>query len=77
MNESFLKTNPNIKGKVRLSVGEGLGVEIISKRLPEFYKDFPEIEIERIDERFTSKIARNFLNAYSDKQKIRRKKARN
>ena len=34
----------------------------------------PEIEIERIDERFTSKIARNFLNAYSDKQKIRRKK---
>ena len=34
----------------------------------------PEIEIERIDERFTSKIARNFLNIYSDKQKIRRKK---
>ena len=34
----------------------------------------PEIEIERIDERFTSKIARNFLNTYSDKQKIRRKK---
>ncbi len=34
----------------------------------------PEIEIERIDERFTSKIARNFLNTYSYKQKIRRKK---
>ncbi len=34
----------------------------------------PEIEIERIDERFTSKIARNFLNTYSHKQKIRRKK---
>ena len=46
LNESFLKTNPNIKGKVRLSVGEGLGIEIISKKLPEFYKDYPEIEIE-------------------------------
>tara|TARA_B100000900_G_scaffold33632_1_gene25335 strand:- start:122 stop:532 length:411 start_codon:yes stop_codon:yes gene_type:complete len=34
----------------------------------------PEIQIERIDERFTSKIARNYLNTYSNKQKIRRKK---
>ena len=34
----------------------------------------PEIEIERIDERFTSKIARNYLNTYTGKQKIRRKK---
>lgn len=34
----------------------------------------PEIQIERIDERFTSKIARDYLNTYSIKQKIRRKK---
>ncbi|MFL2612663.1 MAG: Holliday junction resolvase RuvX [Flavobacteriaceae bacterium] len=27
-----------------------------------------------MDERFTSKIARNYLNNYSKKQKIRRKK---
>ena len=34
------------RGKVRLSVGEGLGVEIISKNLNLFYERFPEIEIE-------------------------------
>ena len=33
INDNFLKSNPKIRGKVRLSVGEGLGVEIISKNL--------------------------------------------
>ena len=33
INENFLKSNPKIRGNVRLSVGEGLGVEIISKNL--------------------------------------------
>ena len=46
INESFSKSNPGIKGKVRLSVGEGLGVEIISKYLNSFYIKYPEIEIE-------------------------------
>ncbi len=46
INDNFLKSNPNIKGKVRLNVGEGLGVEIISKSLNLFYEKFPEIEIE-------------------------------
>ena len=46
INEYFLKSNPKIRGKVRLSVGEGLGVEIISKNLNLFYERFPEIEIE-------------------------------
>ena len=46
INDNFLKSNPNIKGKVRLNVGEGLGVEIISKNLNLFYEKFPEIEIE-------------------------------
>jgi len=46
INDNFLKSNPKIRGKVRLSVGEGLGVEIISKNLNLFYEKFPEIEIE-------------------------------
>ena len=46
INDCFLKSNPKIRGKVRLSVGEGLGVEIISKNLNLFYERFPEIEIE-------------------------------
>ena len=35
-----------IRGKVRISVGEGLGVEIISKYIYKFYEQNPEIEIE-------------------------------
>ena len=46
INDNFLKSNPKIRGKVRLSVGEGLGVEIISKNINLFYERFPEIEIE-------------------------------
>ncbi len=46
INDSFSKSNPKIRGKVRLSVGEGLGVEIISKYLNFFYSKYPEIEIE-------------------------------
>jgi putative Holliday junction resolvase len=34
----------------------------------------PELNIERIDERFTSKIARNYINIYTVKQKTRRNK---
>ena len=33
INDNFLKSSPKIRGKVRISVGEGLGVEIISKYL--------------------------------------------
>jgi len=46
INDNFLKSNPRIRGKVRISVGEGLGVEVISKNLNLFYERFPEIEIE-------------------------------
>ena len=46
ISESFIGINPNIKGKVRISVGEGLGVEILTKYLNKFYEEFPEIEIE-------------------------------
>ena len=50
----------------------------IEENIKEFIQkvktQLPEIQIERVDERFTSKIARNYLNIYSVKQKIRRKK---
>ena len=46
ISESFMGINPNVKGKVRISVGEGLGVEILTKYLNKFYEEFPEIEIE-------------------------------
>ncbi len=48
--------------------------ENIKEFIQKLKTHLPEIKIERIDERFTSKIARNYLNNYSDKQKIRRKK---
>ena len=46
ISESFMGINPDIKGKVRISVGEGLGVEILTKYLNKFYEKYPEIEIE-------------------------------
>ena len=45
INENFLGSNLSIKGKVRLSVGEGLGVEIISKNLYKFYKLYPKLKL--------------------------------
>ena len=46
INDEFMAVKPNITGKVRISVGEGLGVEIITKYLKNFFLEFPEIEIE-------------------------------
>ncbi len=46
INNYFLKSSPRIRGKVRISVGEGLGVEVISNNLEQFYNENPEIEIE-------------------------------
>ena len=46
ISESFIGINPDIKGKVRISVGEGLGVEVLTKYLGGFYEKYPEIEIE-------------------------------
>ena len=48
--------------------------ENIKELIQKIKTNLPEIQIERIDERFTSKIARNYLNTSSMKQKIRRKK---
>ena len=46
INERLVKTNSLISGKVRVTVGEGLGVEVISKNIEKFYQKYPEIEIE-------------------------------
>ena len=46
IDESLIKQNSLISGKVRVTVGEGLGVEIISKNINKFYQMYPEIEIE-------------------------------
>ena len=46
INESIVKKNSLISGKVRVTVGEGLGIEIISKNIQKFYQKYPEIEIE-------------------------------
>lgn len=55
INDEFMGVSPNITGKVRISVGEGLGVEIITKYLKNFFLEFPEIEIELLaDSRFRS-----------------------
>ena len=48
--------------------------ENIKELIQKIKTHLPEIHIERIDERFTSKISRDYLNTYSFKQKIRRKK---
>ena len=48
--------------------------ENIKELIQKIKTHLPETQIERIDERFTSKIARDYLNTYSIKQKIRRKK---
>ena len=46
INDEFMKENPNLTGKVSISVGEGLGVEVFTKYLNKLFLEFPEIEIE-------------------------------
>ena len=55
INEEFLRVNPNITGKVSISVGEGLGVEVFTKYLNKFFLEYPEIQIELLaDSRYRS-----------------------
>ncbi len=46
INQSFFNKSPNISGAVRIAVPEGLGVEIFTRYLKEFYELYPEIELE-------------------------------
>ena len=38
INQSFFNKSPSVSGEVRMAVPEGLGVEIFTKYLNEFYK---------------------------------------
>ncbi len=46
VNDEFMRSNPTVTGKVKVSVGEGLGVEVFTKYLKDFFLEYPEIEIE-------------------------------
>ncbi len=46
--EVFLNKNVNLTGRVRVSVPEGLGTEIFTKYLKDFFKVHKELEIELI-----------------------------
>ena len=48
ISEVFLNKNINLTGKVRISVPEGLGIEIFTKYLKDFFKVHKELEIELI-----------------------------
>ena len=46
INEEFTNKNVNLTGVVRISLPEGLGIEIFTKYLKEFYKEHRDLEIE-------------------------------
>ena len=48
--------------------------EKIKKFIKNIKTNFPEIKIDRYDERYTSKIARNFIKEFGMKKKIRHDK---
>ena len=54
-----MKTNSLISGKLRVTVGEGLGVEVISKNIEKFYHQYPEIEIELLADTKSRSISNN------------------
>ena len=59
INERLVKTNSLISGKLRVTVGEGLGVEVISKNIEKFYHQYPEIEIELLADTKSRSISNN------------------
>ena len=62
INDFFAKKNINLSGTVRIAVPEGFGVEIFSKHIENFHKNYPEIEIQLLaDSRY-----RNLLNRETD-----------
>ena len=46
INEEFTNKDVNLTGVVRISLPEGLGIEIFTKYLKEFYKEHRDLEIE-------------------------------
>ena len=62
INEKFLDKNINLSGSVRIAIPEGLGVEVFSKYLNDFYKLHPDLEIELL----ADTRARNLLTREID-----------
>ncbi len=62
INEKFLEKNINLSGSVRIAIPEGLGVEVFSKYLDDFYKLHPDLEIELL----ADTRARNLLTREID-----------
>ena len=50
INEKFLNKNINLTGSVRVAAPEGLGVEIFSNFLKDFYKNHNDLEIELLSD---------------------------
>ena len=46
INENFSNKDINLTGKIRISVPEGLGIDIFTKYLKDFYDSHPELQIE-------------------------------
>tara|TARA_A100001011_G_scaffold342722_1_gene376482 strand:- start:557 stop:1447 length:891 start_codon:yes stop_codon:yes gene_type:complete len=62
INEKFLEKKINLSGSVRIAIPEGLGVEVFSKYLDDFYKLHPDLEIELL----ADTRARNLLTREID-----------
>ena len=46
INENFSNKDVNLTGKIRISVPEGLGIDIFTKHLKDFYDSYGELQIE-------------------------------
>lgn len=62
ISEQFINKNINLSGSVRVAAPEGFGVEIFSNYLEEFYRRYPDLEIELI----ADTRSRNLLNREID-----------
>ncbi len=62
ISEDFTDKNVNLSGIIRIAIPEGLGVNVFSKYLKDFYKLHPDLEIELI----ADSKARNLLTKEID-----------
>lgn len=62
INENFSNKDVNLTGKIRISVPEGLGIDIFTKYLKNFYDSYGELQIELL----ADSRARSLLNREID-----------
>lgn len=62
INENFSNKDVNLTGKIRISVPEGLGIDIFTKYLKDFYDSYGELQIELL----ADSRARSLLNREID-----------